>query len=317
MNMSCNFTNETGNTPLVTIYCTVLIIGVPANFLTLFLTMMQIKKKNVMAVYLFTLSVSDLLYMATIPQWIRYVMNNHKWQDSELACKITGFIFFNNLYVSILILCCISVDRYVAVVYSLESRGQRRQKKAWAICIITWLLVVISHIPVFTLKEDNDKGSCFETFPMTNMVARLSCARFCIGFFIPLITLIATNIKMFLIVKASGSLTDRQKSKVRFLTISVIAIFLFCFAPYHCLLLGRAAVSFLSYEVSCAFEKKIHFLSTVFICLCTVNSAINPILYVFTSENCRHDLRRGLRCLRNPSNHSSRSETITLRRSQN
>ncbi|XP_067848193.1 probable G-protein coupled receptor 132 [Heptranchias perlo] len=318
---ACNITYNHGVVPLVTVYSLVFAIGVPANLLILVLSSLKIWRKNVLSVYLLTLSLSDLMYMCTIPQWISYVKNQNKWAHSHTACQITGFIFFNNLYISILLLCCISVDRCLVVLYPIEAQWRRRRRTAVVVCAGIWLLVMVIHLPVFFLsgvqssKAKND--SCFETFPMPPLVAKFNYARFCIGFCIPLAILAATNLTIFRRIRASPCLNAREKAKVKYLAIAVILIFLLCFAPYHFILLSRA-VAFTLYEDSCWFEQKIYAVSTGFLCLCTVNSTINPILYMFSCESVRQEIWRDLQCFRNSSAcHGNRSENWILRNTPN
>ncbi|XP_071415476.1 probable G-protein coupled receptor 132 [Pithys albifrons albifrons] len=278
---------------LAAVYSIVFAIGIPANCLTSLLTFVQIRKHKVIAIYIFSLSVCELMYLSTLPLWIIYVQNKHEWTLSPTACKMTAFIFFCNIYISILLLCCISVDRYVALVYPLESRGRRGQKKAFIIVGLLVAVVAVIHIPVFHM-EDNRK-TCFETVPLNITLASLSIARFLFGFAIPFTVLIFTNYKIFQITKNSSILTCPQKAKVKYLAIAIIVIFLMCFAPYHVVLIIRAIYYMLHQDSSCPFEKRIYSVFTTFLCLATANSVADPIIYVMVSENVRKDCYMNLR----------------------
>uniref|UniRef100_UPI00398EBD0A probable G-protein coupled receptor 132 n=1 Tax=Pristiophorus japonicus TaxID=55135 RepID=UPI00398EBD0A len=301
---ACNITYGHGVVPLVTVYSLVFVVGVPANLLTLGLSFLKIWRKNVLSVYLFTLSLSDLVYLGTIPQWIIYVLNHNRWTQSNMACHLTGFIFFNNLYISILLLCCISIDRCLVVLYPIEAQWRRRRRTAVLVSASIWLLVMVTHLPIFFLSgvktSEAKNDSCFETFPMPPLVAKFNYARFCVGFCVPLTILAATNLLTFRRIQASPCLNPREKARVKCLAIAVIAIFLSCFAPYHLILLSRAVTFSLSKD-SCWFEQKIYTASAGFLCLCTVNSAINPMLYMFSCESVRQELLRDLQCIRNSS----------------
>ncbi|XP_051887974.1 probable G-protein coupled receptor 132 [Pristis pectinata] len=297
---SCNITYKEVAVPLATVYSLVLIFGLPANLLTLCLSTLKIRRKNVLSVYLFTLSLSDLIYLGTIPQWISYVRNSNQWSQSFVSCQLTGYIFFNNLYISILLLCCISVDRCLVVLYPIEAQWRRQRRTAVAVCATIWMLVMVTHTPVFVLSgvraTQSKNNSCFETIPMPPLVAMFNYARFFVGFCIPLLILASTNFLIFRRIQSSPCLNQAQKAKVKYLALAVILIFLGCFAPYHIILLSRA-VAYSLLENSCWFEQKIYTVSTVFLCLSTINSAINPFLYMFSSESVRQELIRDLRIL--------------------
>ncbi|KAG9481243.1 probable G-protein coupled receptor 132 [Eleutherodactylus coqui] len=285
---------------IIILYSIVLVIGIPANILTLWLTLLQIWRKNVLAVYLFSLSLSELMYLGTIPLWILYVKNDHKWQWGPTACKITGYIFFNNIYISILLLCCISVDRYLAVEYALESRGVRRQKIAILVTVVLCSSVALIHSTVFFISDGDqteNQTTCFETLPIPPYIAHFYVARFMVGFLIPLLTLIYTNSVIKRRIETSCSFTDQQKTKVKYLAITIIIIFMICFAPYHFVLLTRAIAYYLKEhsENSCAFEEEIYTAYSIFLCLVTVNSIADPFIYVLVSENIRKDICKGMR----------------------
>ncbi|RLW10293.1 hypothetical protein DV515_00001895 [Chloebia gouldiae] len=289
---------QESQTFLVAVYSIVFAIGFPANGITSLLTFVQIQRNKVVAIYIFSLSLCDLMYLSTLPLWIIYVQNGHKWTMGDIACRITGFIFFCNIYISILLLCCISVDRYVALVYSVESRGRRKHKQATIIVCFLFAVVAGIHTPVFYMEDKQnctEVKTCFETVPLDILLASLSFARFLFGFVIPFTILIFTNYKIFQAIKRSSSLTCRQKAKVKYVAIAIIIIFLICFAPYHVLLIIRAIYFMFHQDCPCPFENKIYSVFTVFLCLGTANSVADPILYVLVSENVRKDCYRSLR----------------------
>ncbi|XP_010226144.1 PREDICTED: probable G-protein coupled receptor 132 [Tinamus guttatus] len=283
---------------LVAVYSIVFAIGLPANCLTSLLTFVQIRRNKVIAIYIFSLSLCELMYLSTLPLWIIYVQEGHDWKMGLNACRVTGFIFFCNIYISILLLCCISVDRYVALVYALESRGKRGQRKAILTVCVLFVMVAIIHSPVFSMEDnppDLVNTPCFETFPLDTKLASFNFARFLLGFAVPFAILIFTNYKIFQSTKTSTSLNCRQKAKVKYLAIAIIVIFLICFAPYHVVLLIRSIYFMFNPSCSCPFERDIYSVFTVFLCLSTANSIADPIIYVLVSENVRKDFYRHLR----------------------
>uniref|UniRef100_A0A665X7K4 G protein-coupled receptor 132a n=1 Tax=Echeneis naucrates TaxID=173247 RepID=A0A665X7K4_ECHNA len=295
---SCEPPYDNGRLPLVLLYSIVLVIGFPANLLTVYLTWLQVRRKNVLGIYLWSLSVCDLTYLFTLPLWAYYVSHNHQWPWSSTVCKLTGYIFFNNMYISIFLLCCVSCDRYVAVVYTVESRGLRRQRIAVLIALCIVLLVAIGHIPVFTMREGNaTEGDrrCFEP-SQDSVVIGFNYSRFVVGFLIPLLLLLVTNHGIMSNVRRSTGLRREQKARVCWLAVAVVVLFLICFAPYHVILLARAVmVNFhQTTDGTCHFMTTLYTPYTISLGLSTVNSAINPILYVLSSDNIRKELSRGL-----------------------
>lgn len=290
--LNCSMPFEESRLFLVAVYSAVCVLGLPANCLTAWLTLLQVLQGNVLAVYLFCLALCELLYVGTLPLWVVYVQNQHRWTLGPWACRVTAYIFFCNLYVSILFLCCISCDRFVAVVYALESRGRRHQRTAILVSAAVFALVGLVHYPVFQMGEGD---TCFETLPMDRKAAGFYYARFTVGFALPLGIIAFTNQRIFRSSQLSASLSAAQKAKVKHLAIAVVAIFLVCFAPYHLVLLVKA-VAFSYYQGDpgsmCAFEASLYTASMVLLCLSTVNSIADPFIYVLAAEVSRQEVSR-------------------------
>lgn len=290
--ITCNVSFEESRVFAVAVYSGVCALGLPANCLTAGLALREARRGSVLAVYLCGLALCELLYAATLPLWVLYVQNRHCWTLGLWACRATAYVFFCNLYVSILLLCCISCDRFVAVVYALESRGRRRRRTAALLSAAAFLLVGLVHYPVFQMDGG---GTCFETLPVDDRVARYYYSRFALGFALPLCVIAVTNHRIFRAVGRSAGLSTARKARVRHTAMAVVAIFLACFAPYHLVLLLKAA-AFSYYggdrDALCRLEARVCTASVVFLCLTTVNSVADPILYVLATDHSRQEVSR-------------------------
>ncbi|XP_019494747.1 PREDICTED: probable G-protein coupled receptor 132 [Hipposideros armiger] len=289
---NCTMPFEDSRVFVVMLYCVVCTLGLPANCLTGWLALGQALRGNVLAVYLSGLALCEGLYAGTLPLWALYVQNQHRWTLGPWACKVTAYVFFCNLYVSILLLCCVSFDRFMAVVYALESRGRRQQKTAVLLCTLVFLLVGLIHYPVFDMEY---RGTCFETVPMDGLTAGYYYARFAAGFAVPLSIIAFTNQRVLRSVELSEGLSASCKAHVRRTAAAVVGIFLLCFAPYHLLLLVKAATfSYYRGDSSsvCAFEVRLCTVSVVSLCLSTVSSVADPIIYVLATDHSRQEVSR-------------------------
>ncbi|XP_036162288.1 probable G-protein coupled receptor 132 [Myotis myotis] len=290
--LGCNVSFEGSRALAVGVYSAVCALGLPANCLTAALALREARRGSVLAVYLCGLALCELLYAGTLPLWVLYVQNQHCWTLGPWACRVTAFVFFCNLYVSSVLLCCISCDRFVAVVYALESRGRRRRRTAALLSAAAFLLVGLVHAPVFLME---DKGTCFERMPVDSEVARYYYSRFALGFAVPLCVIAFTNQRIVRTVGLSEGLSAARKARVRHTAIAVVAIFLTCFAPYHLVLLLKAAAFsyYGSDEASlCRLEARVSTVSVAFLCLATVNSVADPIIYVLATDHSRREVSR-------------------------
>ncbi|XP_012579800.1 PREDICTED: probable G-protein coupled receptor 132 [Condylura cristata] len=280
---------------LVTMYSSVSVLALPANFLTLWLTLLQVRKGNVLAIYMFCLALCELLYASTLPLWVMYIWNNHHWALGDWGCRVAAYVFFCNIYVSILFLCCISCDRFMAVVYPLQSRAHCHQKVAIFVSATVFVLVGTIFLPVFRDKTNN---TCFESVPVNQRTAGYYYSRFTLGFALPLSIITFTNLQVFRRIRQSISLSSAQKARIKRLLVAVVTIFLICFTPYHLVLLARA-ITFSYYQdnVTALCQRECEFYTPymVFLCLCTVNSVADPIFFSLAMDSWLRQNARRLR----------------------
>lgn len=296
-NSSCVIMDPSAGPLLISIYIIAFILGLLFILVTIGPIIQQICRKNVLGIYLLSLSVSDLLYILTMPLWIYYLSNNHKWTLGQGLCSLAGFIYYSNLYISIYILCCISIDRCLAITFPLRVKAFRRQRYAWIICGMVYIFVMALHCLVLYLDKlpdplDDGDQRCYETFPMTEPIAMFNLIRVGIGFLLPLVVITVCYGLIASKVQQSRGVHEQGKRKVRLLSMGVIGIFLFCFAPYHILLMIRSIAFFaVGDKQSCIFEQAMYLPFTCSLALSSLNSVVDPVLYVLASNGVREDMR--------------------------
>lgn len=283
---------------LMSVYIIAFVFGLSFNVLTLGPIWQQMRRQNVLGIFLLNLSISDMLFIFTIPLWINYYFQNHRWQLGVLSCSIAGFFYYSNMYISIYLLCCISVDRCIVVSYPLRHKTHRTMCFAWTQCAIVFLLVTVMHIYVLfsdnlldAHDDVNNNDRCYETYPIEKPIASFNLARVGIGFFLPLLVLAVSYWRVLATVGQSPGLSSQSKRKVRLLSYGVIGIFSICFAPYHILLLIRSLVFFYYSDdmttqgTYCQFEQKTHFFFSFTLALSSLNCVVDPVLYVLVSNS--------------------------------
>ena len=305
---------------LMSIYILVFIFGLVFNVLTLGPIWQQVRRQNILGIFLLNLSLSDLLFLFTMPLWINYYHMDHNWKLGVMSCSVAGFFYYSNMYISIYLLCCISVDRCIVVTYPLRSKTQRTSRYAWVMCVVVYAVVVAMHIMVLikdNLKDAHDdvnnNDRCYETYPMETPIAMFNLIRVAIGFLLPLLVLAVSYWKVLATVGQSPGLTAQAKRKVRMLSFGVIGIFSICFAPYHILLLARSLAFFFYSENKdpngsyCKFEQKMHFFFSCTLALSSLNCVVDPVLYALVSNGIREEVKL---CCRRP--RRTRTEDTTL-----
>ncbi|XP_041121371.1 ovarian cancer G-protein coupled receptor 1-like [Polyodon spathula] len=266
------------------VYIIVLAVGLPANIFSLHHGWQQWKNKNELGIYLINLTGSDLLYLASLPLWLQYIFLGDNWKHQEWLCNVCGFLLYENIYISIGFMCCISVDRYLAVVYPFRFHCLRSTRAAVLVSVFIWLKEIGVSISLVVHKElsqdQNNHSICFEHYPMRDWERKVNYYRFFIGYLFPLCILTISYFRVLRAVNKSTGTVTSQKVRIKSLVSGTILIFLLCFCPYHFFLLVRIIL-----EQECSFVKKIFNFYHVSILLTSFNCIADPVLYCFASEN--------------------------------
>lgn len=281
---------------LMSVYILAFIFGLIFNVLTLGPIWQQVQRQNVLGIFLLSLSISDMLFLFTMPLWINYYRQDHTWKLGVISCKLAGFFYYSNMYISVYLLCSISVDRCLVVTYPLRSKTHRTSCYAWIQCATVYVVVMAMHIILLVndnLKDTHDNHDrCYETYPMEKPVALFNLLRVGIGFLLPLLVLAVSYWRVLATVGQSPGLSAQAKRKVRLLSFGVIGIFSICFAPYHIILLIRSLVFYAhSQESYCKFEQQIHFYFSCTLALSSLNCVVDPVLYVLVSNGVQEELK--------------------------
>ncbi|NXC23221.1 P2RY4 protein, partial [Corythaeola cristata] len=163
---TCVFDEEFKFILLPISYSIVFVVGLPLNSWALWMFISRMRPWNATTTYMFNLAVSDMLYVLSLPTLVYYYADRNNWPFGKWLCKIVRFLFYANLYSSILFLTCISVHRYLGICHPIRSLKWVKTKHARIVCVGVWLVVTICLIPnlIFvTISSKNNTTLCHDT----------------------------------------------------------------------------------------------------------------------------------------------------------
>lgn len=281
------------------VYSVVFALGLITNCASLFVFCFRMKLRNETTLFMTNLAVSDLLFVFTLPFKIFYNLNRH-WPFGDELCKVSGTAFLTNIYGSMLFLTCISVDRFLAIVYPFRSRSIRTRCNAGIVCAGVWLLVLGGGISVSffsTTNVSNTSTTCFEGFSKSTWRTYLSKITIFIelvGFLIPLLLNLACSSMVLRTLRKPATLCQIGTNKERVLRMIVVhvAIFVVCFVPYNSILFLYAMVRSQA-VASCRLERFVRTFYPITLCIATLNCCFDPFVYYFTSESFQKSFSHG------------------------
>ncbi|XP_012689842.1 lysophosphatidic acid receptor 4 [Clupea harengus] len=281
------------------VYSVAFVLGLVTNCASLFVFCCRMKMRNETTLFMTNLALSDLVFVFTLPFKIFYNVNRH-WPFGDWLCKISGGAFITNIYGSMLFLTCISVDRFLAIVYPFRSRSVRSRRNALVICVAIWILILGGGMSVTFFSATNRAKSsttCFEGFSKNTWKTYLSKITIFIeivGFLIPLLINLACSSMVLRTLRKPATLCQIGTNKERVLRMIVVhlAIFIICFVPYNSVLFVYALVRTQALD-SCWLERLARTLYPITLCVATLNCCFDPVVYYFTSESFQKSLTTG------------------------
>ncbi|XP_016391589.1 C-C chemokine receptor type 6-like [Sinocyclocheilus rhinocerous] len=266
------------------------------------------RTKSMTDVYLLNVAIADILFVVALPLII--YSEQHGWSMGDLSCKLLRGIYSVNLYSGMLLLACISGDRYLAIVQARRSYRLRSSTLLYShlVCAAVWLLALLLSLPTFMfyeryqpgpmessfLSSDDQNYVCFFMFK-SNETARVMktvvpSSQIALGFFLPL--LIVGFCYASVIVTLLRAKNFQRHKAVR-VVLTVVLVFVVCHMPYNMALLYYTINMFELQE--CSHEESVALTMTITKSLAYLHACLNPLLYAFIGVNFRNHFRKILR----------------------
>ncbi|XP_022521711.2 P2Y purinoceptor 2 [Astyanax mexicanus] len=295
----CKFNEDFKYILLPTSYGVVFVIGLLLNAIAMYAMLFRIKQWSPNTIYMINLTVCDTLYILTLPFLIYYYADKNVWPFSESFCKLIRFLFYANLYGSILFLSCISLHRFLGVCHPVRSMHWVSPRRARLVSVAVWVIVLVFQAPVLYFSRTRNAGNdlvCLDTTTeeLFNHFLVYSTAISVLFFVIPFLVVLVCNglmvRKLLEPTAVGGATSQRSKKKSVKMIIIVLLTFMLCFLPFH--LTRSLYYCFRNLQVSCGLLEGSSIAYKVTRPLASANSCIDPILYFMAGQGFRRSINR-------------------------
>eukprot|EP00076_Gallus_gallus_P037180 XP_025002718.1 P2Y purinoceptor 2 isoform X1 [Gallus gallus] len=271
-------------------YGIVCVVGLFLNLLALYGFIFRIKTWNASTTYMFNLAVSDTLYVVSLPLLVYYYAMGDNWPFGVGLCKIVRFLFYTNLYCSILFLLCISIHRFLGICYPLKSLQWGHVRYARRVSVIVWVVTVVCQLPVLFFVttsmrrgtitcHDTSSKDLFGQFVIYSSV--MMVLLFCIPFLVIIVCYCLMARRLLQPTRGMSRLSRSKKKSVKMIII-VLVVFSVCFLPFH--VTRSLYYSFRSWDLSCQTLNAINLAYKVTRPLASTNSCLDPVLYFLAGQ---------------------------------
>ncbi|KAF1409206.1 Succinate receptor 1, partial [Spheniscus humboldti] len=305
--------NETGdclpmNRVLEKYYLTVMyslefILGFTGNTIVVFGYIFCLKIWKSGNIYLFNLSLSDLLFLCTLPVLVNSYSRDQSSVESTL-CYSNRFLLHANLYGSILFLTTISIDRYMLMKCPFREHFLQKRKTALIVSFAIWIGVILELLPLMYFLEPVTPGDDYNCLdyassgdPMKSLIYSMFLTVF--GFLIPLMIMCCFYVKMVLFLKNRSEQLSSLLTLEKPLTLVILTVVIFSllFTPYHIMRNVRLASRIPALNVSMCTQRIINIIYIITRPIAFLNSVINPVFYFLMGDHFREMLMAKIRQL--------------------
>lgn len=287
-------------------YLVVCVISVPINLCALVAFSRRIRPKKPAAIYMLNLACADLLFTLLLPFKISYHFLGNNWIFGPAMCRVVTAAFYWNMYCSVLLICCISVDRLLAVAYPIYSLSWRRPQNAIIACVTMWILSFIGSTPLLLFEQTAflntlNITTCHDVQLLDELkwdYKILFLTICCSLFFVPfLISVVSYTRVIWTLSRVPHGIrgSSRKKTRAVVMAATVLLIFVLCFLPTNCIIFAH----YLQFDVAQTRGQATdgsYGLYLVFLCLGSLNCCLDPLVYFFGSSQCQKELSNVLRC---------------------
>ena len=283
-------------------YILTFVVGLLGNTLVIYVVARWTKMQTVTNLYILNLAISDEIFLMGIPFIIATAIYSG-WPFECIMCKLYFTTTALNQFTSTMFLTILSADRYMAVCQPISSNHFRTKMNSRIVSATAWAASALMGTPIIMYADTitvHGRTSCNVFMPVISGISGHKIYIyyvFILSFVLPFTLIFIFYCLVIHKLKTVGPKTkskDKKKShkKVTRLVLTVILVYAFCWLPFWV-----QQLNLLTYEprkTHSPYKLLIFIFSTL---LTYINSAMNPILYAFLSENFKKSFMKAFACL--------------------
>ncbi|XP_056222380.1 hydroxycarboxylic acid receptor 2-like [Seriola aureovittata] len=267
------------------------ILGLLGNIVALWIFCFKLKAWNPNNLFLFNLVIADFLSLVSLPLRIDSLLRGH-WVFGDGLCRLNLFLMFSNRSASIALMTVVAIYRYFKVVHPHHRFNCMTKRQAAYVSVFVWLLVISPRVPMLAYSHIKGSGNGTQCFFFTSykeasrgIIVLVGMHRILtvLEFVIPLAMLLFCSIRIssFLKERQMGK-PDKVRKAMR-VCAAIVAVFMVCFLPTTVTTIGVWVIR--SYRPwDCTAFYTFTQLTIVSFGLNFLNSALDPIVYIFSSS---------------------------------
>lgn len=278
---------------------TLCLFGLLFNGFVLLVYLIHKDRLTVAEIYMSNLALADFVLLSGLPFWAMNILNEFNWPYGDALCKLVNSAIGVNFYTSSYTLVMISVDRYLALVKTMEAAWLRRTRYAKVICLLLWIWGLLLSTPTMVHRrvvfiENLGTTACVLDYEhgSPEKLARQVLMNV-MGFLVPFLIILFSSVNIARALserKESSGYRDINDNKATVLVFAVTLLFLLCWGPYQATILLDILID-VGVLDEAHWSHTLNISAQVAVYLAFLNSALNPLLYVCSGQYFQRKVR--------------------------
>ncbi|XP_043926491.1 P2Y purinoceptor 14-like isoform X2 [Protopterus annectens] len=268
----------------------------------------KISSRKSIVVFLKNIVIADLVMTTTFPFTILSHAEVAPDIINQIVCRFSAIVFYNCMYISLILLTLISFDRYLKIVRVSTTSIFQTAKFAKTASVMIWMIMFLQAMPNMILnKNDMKLKSRKDCMKLKIQPLGEKWHYFVVYFTMSIfwVTFVLMVVFYTYILKAIYKSHKKFKKepsdghrKSRRNIFSILGVFFVCFVPYHISRIPFTA-SQSGNKFSCTTGNFLFFFKEGALLLSAMNTCLDPILYFLLCKSFTAALCREIRSLQN------------------
>lgn len=278
--------------PFTYFFYLVFLIGIIGSCFAAWAFIQKNAQHRCVSIYLINLLTADFLLTLALPVKIAVDLGVAPWRLKIFHCQVTACFIYINMYLSIIFLAFVSIDRFLQLTHSCKVFRIQEPGFGKMISAVVWVMVLLVMVPnmVIPIKDVKEKPNvgCMEFknefgrnwHVLTNFI----CAAIFLNFSVVIVISNCLAIRQLRRNKDSDTYPSVRRALVSILLVT--AAYVVCFVPYH---IVRIPYTLSQTQVisDCPTRVSLFKAKEATLLLAVSNLCFDPVLYYHLSKAFR------------------------------
>lgn len=304
-NLSIKCVRDTSVTAVVfpCLYSILFIVALGLNSLAAWI-FFSIPSTSTFVVFLKNVVVADLLMTLTIPLRVLSDAGVGSWRLRAFHCRYSAVLFYITMYISILLLGLISLDRYLKIVRPFGKCILQRVRVGQVVSAGVWVVMLSLALPNVILSDQlpapGGKLKCTSMKSQAGLLWHEGFNYFCQVIFwgtlaVMVVCYTFISKKVYESYKASKCRSQAASRRTKAKVFVVVGVFFICFAPFHFARVPYTLTQTRNTVSQCKAQNALYIAKESTLWLSATNVCLDPLIYVFLCKMFRKRLTATLR----------------------